>query len=112
MKRPAYGAFNGKGGSSSSSFAKLCGGSFRVGSGISPQKTRTFFKKIKNFQKKITAFLKKNKSFFKNVLIFLPLPEIPGTLRSHSIEVQTLYVHFFFSKSQKTSYFTSSRNIL
>ena len=65
MKRPAYGAFNGKGGSSSSSFAKLCGGSFRVGSGISPQKTRTFFKKIKNFQKK-------NKSFFKNVLIFLP----------------------------------------
>ena len=63
MKRPAYGAFNGKGGSSSSSFAKLCGGSFRVGSGISPQKTRTFFKKIKNFQKKITAFLKKNKSF-------------------------------------------------
>ena len=53
MKRPAYGAFNGKGGSSSSSFAKLCGGSFRVGSGISPQKTRTFFKKIKNFQKKI-----------------------------------------------------------
>ena len=72
MKRPAHGAFNGKGGSSSSSFAKLCGGSFRVGSGISPQKTRTFFKKIKNFQKKITAFLKKNKSFFKNVLIFLP----------------------------------------
>ena len=71
MKRPAHGAFNGKGGSSSSSFAKLCGGSFRVGSGISPQKTRTFFKKIKNFQKKITAFLKKNKSFF-NVLIFLP----------------------------------------
>ena len=59
MKRPAHGAFNGKGGSSSSSFAKLCGGS-----GISPQKTRTFFKKIKNFQKKITAFLKKNKSFF------------------------------------------------
>ena len=58
MKRPAHGAFNGKGGSSSSSFAKLCGGSFRVGSGISPQK--------------ITAFLKKNKSFFKNVLIFLP----------------------------------------
>ena len=53
-----------------------------------------FFKKIKNFQKKITAFLKKNKSFFKNVLIFLPLPEIPGTLRSHSIEVQTLYTHF------------------
>ena len=87
MKRPAHGAFNGKGGSSSSSFAKLCGGSFRVGSGISPQKTRTFFKKIKNFQKKIT-------SFFKNVLIFLPLPEIPGTLRSHSIEVQTLYTHF------------------
>ena len=43
MKRPAHGAFNGKGGSSSSSFAKLCGGSFRVGSGISPQKTRTFF---------------------------------------------------------------------
>ena len=75
MKRPAHGAFNGKGGSSSSSFAKLCGGSFRVGSGISPQKTRTFFKKIKNFQKKITAFLKKNKSFFKNVLIFLPLPD-------------------------------------
>ena len=72
MKRPAHGAFNGKGGSSSSSFAKLCGGSFRVGSGISPQKTRTFFKKIKNFQKKITAILKKNKSFFKNVLIFLP----------------------------------------
>ena len=72
MKRPAHGAFNGKGGSSSSSFAKLCGGSFRVGPGISPQKTRTFFKKIKNFQKKITAFLKKNKSFFKNVLIFLP----------------------------------------
>ena len=70
MKRPAHDAFNGKGGSSSSSFAKLCGGSFRVGSGISPQKTRTFFKKIKNFQKKITAFLKKNKSFFKNVLIF------------------------------------------
>ena len=94
MKRPAHGAFNGKGGSSSSSFAKLCGGSFRVGSGISPQKTRTFFKKIKNFQKKITAFLKKNKSFFKNVLIFLPLPEIPGTLRSNSIEVQTLYTHF------------------
>ena len=94
MKRPAHGAFNGKGGSSSSSFAKLCGGSFRVGSGISPQKTRTFFKKIKNFQKKITAFLKKNKSFFKNVLIFLPLPEILGTLRSHSIEVQTLYTHF------------------
>jgi len=27
-------------------------------------------------------------------LIFLPLPEIPGTLRSHSIEVQTLYTHF------------------
>ena len=94
MKRPAHDAFNGKGGSSSSSFAKLCGGSFRVGSGISPQKTRTFFKKIKNFQKKITAFFKKNKSFFKNVLIFLPLPEIPGTLRSHSIEVQTLYTHF------------------
>jgi len=37
---------------------------------------------------------------------------MPGTLRSHSIEVQTLYAHFFFSKSQKTSYFTSSRNIL
>ena len=72
MKRPAYGAFNGKGGSSSSSFAKLCGGGFRVRSGISSQKIRTFFKKIKNFQKKITAFLKKNKSFFKNVLIFLP----------------------------------------
>ncbi len=49
MKRPAHGAFNGKGGSSGSSFAKLCGGSFRVGSGISPQKTRTFFKKIKSF---------------------------------------------------------------
>ena len=65
MKRPAHDAFNGKGGSSSSSFAKLCGGSFRVGSGISPQKTRTFLKKI-------TSFLKKNKSFFKNVLIFLP----------------------------------------
>mgnify|MGYP001523429438 len=46
MKRPAHGAFNGKGGSSSSSFAKLCGGSFRVGSGISPQKTRTFFKNV------------------------------------------------------------------
>ena len=79
MKRPAHGAFNGKGGSSSSSFAKLCGGGFRVRSGISSQKIRTFFKKIKNFQKKITAFLKKNKSFFKkitsffkNVLIFLP----------------------------------------
>ena len=65
MKRPAHGAFNGKGGSSSSSFAKLCGGSFRVGSGISPQKTRTFFKKIKNFQKKITAFLKRTRGFFK-----------------------------------------------
>lgn len=26
---------------------------------------------------------------------------MPGTLRSHSIEVQTLYAHFFFSKSQK-----------
>ena len=111
MKRPAHGAFNGKGGSSSSSFAKLCGGSFRVGSGISPQKTRTFFKKIKNFQKKITAFLKKNKSFFKRLDLFT-LHEMPGTLRSHSIEIQTLYVHFFFSKSQKTSYFTSSRNIL
>jgi hypothetical protein len=34
MKRPAHGAFNGKGGSSSSSFAKLCSGSFRVGSGF------------------------------------------------------------------------------
>mgnify|MGYP000806651942 FL=1 len=56
MKRPAHGAFNGKGGSSSSSFAKLCGGSFRVGSGISPQKTRTFFQKIKSFSEKITAF--------------------------------------------------------
>ena len=64
MKRPAHDAFNGKGGSSSSSFAKLCGGSFRVGSGISPQKTRTFFKKIKNFQKKITSFLKKTLVFF------------------------------------------------
>ena len=89
MKRPAHGAFSGKSDSSGSSFAKLCGGGFRVRSGISSQKIRTFFKKIKNFQKKITAFLKKNKSFFKNVLIFLPLPEIPGTLRSHSIEVQT-----------------------
>ncbi|AII62526.1 hypothetical protein E1J03_06295 [Phocaeicola dorei] len=87
MKRPAHGAFSGKSDSSGSSFAKLCGGGFRVRSGISSQKIRTFFKKIKNFQKKI-------KSFFKNVLIFLPLPEIPGTLRSHSIEVQTLYTHF------------------
>ena len=52
MKRPAHGAFNGKGGSSSSSFAKLCGGSFRVGSGISPQKTRTFFKKDQELSKK------------------------------------------------------------
>ena len=43
MKRPAHGAFNGKGGSSSSSFAKLCGGSFRVGSGISPQKDKDVF---------------------------------------------------------------------
>ena len=100
MKRPAHGAFNGKGGSSSSSFAKLCGGSFRVGSGISPQKTRTFFKKIKNFQKKITAFLKKNKSFFKkitsffkSVLVFLPLP---GVLL-YSVEICTL----FASKKQE-----------
>ena len=44
MKRPAHGAFNGKGGSSSSSFAKLCGGSFRVGSGIS-KKDNGLFKK-------------------------------------------------------------------
>ena len=70
MKRPAHGAFSGKSDSSGSSFAKLCGGGFRVRSGISSQKIRTFFKKIKNFQKKITAFFKKNKSFFKNVLIF------------------------------------------
>ena len=64
MKRPAHGAFNGKGGSSSSSFAKLCGGSFRVGSGISPQKTRTFFKKIKNFQKKDNGLFKKEQELF------------------------------------------------
>ena len=64
MKRPAHGAFNGKGGSSSSSFAKLCGGSFRVGSGISPQKTRTFFKKIKNFQKKDNGLFKKEQEVF------------------------------------------------
>ena len=70
MKRPAHGAFNGKGGSSSSSFAKLCGGSFRVGSGISPQKTRTFFKKIKSFSNNNRNFLEKITSFFKNVLIF------------------------------------------
>ena len=63
MKRPAHGAFNGKGGSSSSSFAKLCGGSFRVGSGISPQKTRTFFKKIKNFQKDNGLFKKEQELF-------------------------------------------------
>ncbi|OUP95250.1 hypothetical protein B5F00_05165 [Phocaeicola dorei] len=56
MKRPAHGAFSGKSDSSGSSFAKLCGGGFRVRSGISSQKIRTFFKKIKNFQKKITAF--------------------------------------------------------
>ena len=72
FETPCSWVFTKEDGSSGSSFAKLCGGSFRVGSGISPQKTRTFFKKIKNFQKKITAFLKKNKSFFKNVLIFLP----------------------------------------
>ena len=94
MKRPAHGAFNGKGGSSSSSFAKLCGGSFRVGSGISPQKTRTFFKKIKNFQKKITAFLKKNKSFFKNVLIFLPCMKCREhpTLHQAGISYKKVYI--------------------
>ena len=94
FETPCSWVFTKEDGSSGSSFAKLCGGGFRVRSGISSQKIRTFFKKIKNFQKKITAFFKKNKSFFKNVLIFLPLPEIPGTLRSHSIEVQTLYTHF------------------
>ena len=52
MKRPAHGAFNGKGGSSSSSFAKLCSGSFRVGSGISPQKTRTFYLIFRSFHPK------------------------------------------------------------
>ena len=52
MKRPAHGAFNGKGGSSSSSFAKLCSGSFRVGSGISPQKTRTFYPIFRSFHPK------------------------------------------------------------
>ena len=87
FETPCSWVFTKEDGSSGSSFAKLCGGGFRVRSGISSQKIRTFFKKIKNFQKKI-------KSFFKNVLIFLPLPEIPGTLRSHSIEVQTLYTHF------------------
>ena len=98
MKRPAHGAFNGKGGSSSSSFAKLCGGSFRVGSGISPQKTRTFFKKIKNFQKKITAFLKKNKSFFKNVLIFLPC-----------MKCQELYDHIPWKYKPFTHTFSSQK---
>ena len=64
MKRPAHGAFNGKGGSSSSSFAKLCGGSFRVGSGISPQKTRTSFKKDNGlFKKEQEVFLKDNELF-------------------------------------------------
>ena len=71
MKRPAHGAFNGKGGSSSSSFAKLCGGSFRVGSGISPQKTRTFFKKIKSFLKKNRSFFKNNRMFFDAFLLVL-----------------------------------------
>ena len=85
MKRPAHGAFNGKGGSSSSSFAKLCGGSFRVGSGISPQKTRTFFKKIK-------SFLKKNRSFFKNNRMFLML------FYSYCITWQNTL--FFFQKFQ------------
>ena len=65
MKRPAHGAFNGKGGSSSSSFAKLCGGSFRVGSGISPTKTKgRFLKRYKNFTKKITAVFKKEQELF------------------------------------------------
>ena len=91
MKRPAHGAFNGKGGSSSSSFAKLCGGSFRVGSGISPQKTRTFFKKIKNFQKKIT-------SFFKNVLIFLPC-----------MKCQELYDHIPWKYKPFTHTFSSQK---
>ena len=99
MKRPAHGAFSGKSDSSGSSFAKLCGGGFRVRSGISSQKIRTFFKKIKNFQKKITAFLKKNKSFFKNVLIFLLLPIHRKTV--HSVEVQTFHVYFLWGKSLK-----------
>ena len=101
LKRPVHGCLRKRVVVVGSSFAKLCGGGFRVRSGISSQKIRTFFKKIKNFQKKITAFFKKNKSFFKNVLIFLPLPEIPGTLRSHSIEVQTLYTHFLREKARK-----------
>lgn len=63
MKRPAHGAFNGKGGSSSSSFAKLCGGSFRVGSGISPQKTRTFFKRSRTFKKDNGLFKKEQELF-------------------------------------------------
>lgn len=63
MKRPAHGAFNGKGGSSSSSFAKLCGGSFRVGSGISPQKTRTFLKRSRTFKKDNGLFKKEQEVF-------------------------------------------------
>ena len=84
MKRPAHGAFNGKGGSSSSSFAKLCGGSFRVGSGISPQKTRKFFKKIT--------------SFFKNVLIFLPC-----------MKCQELYDHIPWKYKPFTHTFSSQK---
>ena len=72
MKRPAHGAFSGKSDSSGSSFAKLCGGGFRVRSGISSQKIRTFFKKIKNFQKKINGlFKKRTRAFLNTILLFL-----------------------------------------
>ena len=93
MKRPAHGAFSGKSDSSGSSFAKLCGGGFRVRSGISSQKIRTFFKKIKSFSKKNKNFFKKITSFFKSVLVFLPLP---GVLL-YSVEICTL----FASKKQE-----------
>ena len=93
MKRPAHGAFSGKSDSSGSSFAKLCGGGFRVRSGISSQKIRTFFKKIKSFSNNNRNFLEKITSFFKSVLVFLPLP---GVLL-YSVEICTL----FASKKQE-----------
>ena len=93
MKRPAHGAFSGKSDSSGSSFAKLCGGGFRVRSGISSQKIRTFFKKIKSFSNNNRNFLEKITSFFKSVLAFLPLPGI----LLYFVEICTL----FASKKQE-----------
>ncbi len=64
MKRPAHGAFNGKGGSSSSSFAKLCGGSFRVGFRIHLKRQGRFLKRSRTFKKKNNGLFKKEQEVF------------------------------------------------